>query len=69
MILHKAMKKLFIKFITALILKYQMPTIEYTVIAYEFILPRMSIKCSTLPYSLNAVTHYHLPVPHSVFGK
>ena len=63
------MKKLFIKFITALILKNQVSTIEYTVVTSEFILPLMSIMCSSLPYSLHAVTYYHLQVPHSVFGK
>ena len=69
MIPHKAMKKLYLKFITALILKYQVSTIEYTAVTYEFILPLMSIMRSSMPYSLYTVTYYHLQAPHYVFGK
>ena len=52
------MKKFFIKFSTALILKYQVLTIEHTVVAYEFISPLMSIMCC----SFTQVTYHHLPL-------
>ena len=66
---HKAIKKLFIKFSAALFIKYQVPTIEYTLVTYKFILLLISIVCSSLPCSSYKLTYYHLPVPHSVFGK